>query len=276
MKKKIIFLDIDGTLYSPEINQIPAKTLVAIKKARENGHQVFLATGRSRGESLAHLDLAVDGFIFSSGAQVIIKQKLIANEQMPQEDIQFFANLCNKYQVGYTICSDIGAYMNDHSIEYVRNYFKGTETDAKIIDAEVRKNGFFPLTEMKSLANVAKMSVMCSSKKQGDEIISQILPAYSCKYTFVDPQETSFILEIVNKEINKAEGIKKVLANLNLSLKDTIAFGDSSNDVEMLKMCEIGIAMGNGSADSKQAANEVCANILDDGIYHSFVKYNLI
>lgn len=49
MRKKIIFLDVDGTLTDYE-KHIPAFAAEAIRKARANGHRVYLCTGRSRAE----------------------------------------------------------------------------------------------------------------------------------------------------------------------------------------------------------------------------------
>ena len=45
--KKYVFLDIDGTLYSPQIGKIPDSAMDAIRQARANGSKVFLCTGRS-------------------------------------------------------------------------------------------------------------------------------------------------------------------------------------------------------------------------------------
>ena len=47
---KYIFLDVDGTLYSPKLGEIPESAMEAIRLAREEGHKIFLCTGRSLAE----------------------------------------------------------------------------------------------------------------------------------------------------------------------------------------------------------------------------------
>lgn len=76
--------------------------------------------------------------------------------------------------------------------------------------------------------------------------------------------------------VHKATAIEIILSYLNIDVKDTIAFGDGMNDVEMFKACELGIAMGN----AKEALKEIAADITDShdegGIYNSFKKHGLI
>ena len=48
MDKKILFFDVDSTLYSHKTNSVPLSTIEAIKQAKKNGHIIVLATGRSK------------------------------------------------------------------------------------------------------------------------------------------------------------------------------------------------------------------------------------
>lgn len=67
MRKKIIFLDVNGTLTDYE-NHIPASAAEAIRKARANGHRVYLCTGRSRAEIYDELwAIGLDGMIGGNG-----------------------------------------------------------------------------------------------------------------------------------------------------------------------------------------------------------------
>ena len=58
---KIIFLDVDGTLVDYE-NQLPDSAVAAVRRARENGHRVYICTGRSRAEIYPELwEIGLDG-----------------------------------------------------------------------------------------------------------------------------------------------------------------------------------------------------------------------
>lgn len=67
---KVIFLDVDGTLWNYE-GVIPESAKQAIKQARKNGHKVYICTGRSRAEVYQEIwDIGLDGMIGGNGSYV--------------------------------------------------------------------------------------------------------------------------------------------------------------------------------------------------------------
>lgn len=65
---KIIFLDVDGTLIDYE-NNLPDSAVGAIRKARANGHRVYICTGRSKAEVYPELwQIGLDGMIGGNGS----------------------------------------------------------------------------------------------------------------------------------------------------------------------------------------------------------------
>ena len=70
MEKKLIFLDIDGTLTIPGSNEPPASAQKAVKQARANGHKVVLCSGRNRGMLSPLLAYGFDGLVASSGGYI--------------------------------------------------------------------------------------------------------------------------------------------------------------------------------------------------------------
>lgn len=76
--KKIIFLDLDGTLWTFE--KIPSSALKAIELARKNGHKIYINTGRTRCEIPQFLlDMNLDGYCFGAGSEIIIKNSIFRN-----------------------------------------------------------------------------------------------------------------------------------------------------------------------------------------------------
>lgn len=73
--------------------------------------------------------------------------------------------------------------------------------------------------------------------------------------------------DIIEKDASKAEGLKRLCKAWNIPLKNTIAFGDSMNDYEIVTTAGIGVAMGNGHPQLKEAADYVTAPIGEDGVY---------
>ena len=76
--------------------------------------------------------------------------------------------------------------------------------------------------------------------------------------------------------MHKAEGIRSILKEGNLSQEDVIAVGDSENDLEMLQFASVGIAMGNSSQEVKEAADMVTGSPRENGIYNAFLQLGLI
>ena len=71
-------------------------------------------------------------------------------------------------------------------------------------------------------------------------------------------------------------GIKKACELLDIKWEDTYAFGDSENDLDMLKYAGVGIAMGNGVMAAKEAADYVTRPINEHGIYAGLKEFGLI
>lgn len=67
---KVIFLDVDGTLVDYE-TKIPESAILAIRKARENGHRIYISAGRSKAEVYSELwEIGLDGMIGGNGSYV--------------------------------------------------------------------------------------------------------------------------------------------------------------------------------------------------------------
>ncbi len=80
----------------------------------------------------------------------------------------------------------------------------------------------------------------------------------------------------MNKEISKSEGIKILLKNFNLNVKDAIAFGDNYNDVDMLELVGLGVAMKNAPQDVQERAKYITDSNDTDGIYKCLKKLQII
>ena len=82
--------------------------------------------------------------------------------------------------------------------------------------------------------------------------------------------------EILVKGISKASGIDRVLEYFGADLKDTVALGDSTNDLPMIEHAGLGIAMGNASDQVKEIADYTTTAVDEDGLYNAFKYAGLI
>ena len=81
--------------------------------------------------------------------------------------------------------------------------------------------------------------------------------------------------EIIKKGMDKGLAIKKVVETLHMKMEDTIAFGDSMNDYEMLQVCNYGVAMKNACQELKARADNICESVENDGVYYEMERLGL-
>ena len=82
--KKILFFDIDGTLLTPHPFKVPESTSRALTKAHENGHLLFINTGRTKVMMPSALsELHFDGYIYGCGTHIYMDNKLLFFRTVP-------------------------------------------------------------------------------------------------------------------------------------------------------------------------------------------------
>lgn len=82
--------------------------------------------------------------------------------------------------------------------------------------------------------------------------------------------------ELSSKAFDKGTAVKRLCEFLGVSEENTIAFGDSMNDLEMLQAAGTGVCMANGSPSLLKIADMVCPSVTEDGLYRAFEKLGLI
>ena len=85
-----------------------------------------------------------------------------------------------------------------------------------------------------------------------------------------------FANEVTADDANKASGMLELAAHWGFDAAQTVAFGDGYNDVEMIRRAGLGVAMGNGCDEAKQAADYVADDVDRDGIYKTCLHFGLI
>ena len=273
---KYIFLDIDGTLHSTKINDIPKSALLAIKRAKENGNKIFLCTGRALAVSKLFLDFDVDGFIFSAGSLVYIDGKKVFEKTMNRETLKYLMDMADKLEVGICIEGYEKAYYDDRGYQSLIKYFsKGRsieETEKIMLD-----NCYYPMKCYDYKDPVSKAIIYGNSFEHIYKFKDILPDSLKGVLAFADEEQSNFGLEITDKYINKATGIQHVLNQYsNVTFNDVVAIGDSANDIDMIKAASIGIAMGNAAISLKEVADFISSDILDDGVYKAFEYYGLI
>ena len=277
MKRKSIFLDVDGTLVSGHATMNP-KVIEAINRARQNGHCVFICTGRNKTGikyELAKADF--DGIIASAGSYIEIDNKVIHSVYFNKLLVDKISKVFDENNIYYNYeCTDV-TYMSKKMVELFIggvNFEYGNIELEKMMQEEFKK---FSIQDL-SLYNNQDIHKICfiatdqidverAKKQLGDDVNMVIHDIFDA---------TTINGELISKVDNKATAIKQVIDYLGIDKKDTIAFGDSMNDYEMINFVECGIAMGNACKELKEVASRICRSVDEDGIYYEFIELGLI
>lgn len=240
--KKIIFLDLDGTLWTFE--KIPGSALEAIEHARKNGHKIYINTGRTRCEVPQFLlDMNLDGYCFGSGSEIIIDNKQVLFEPLKKRDTQFIQHIAK--DSGFSLEGSKMTFTSEKNRERMRQF----NTDNRM------GNRFLSFPDISTMTDddynqVMKVSIHFDSLSQREEILRQ-LPKH---LTFTNFMHLGG--EITHSECNKATAIQFVKNYYEEEYK-TVAMGDSENDLPMLEYADISVAMGNGVKEVKEKADYV-------------------
>lgn len=272
---KYIFFDIDGTLLSHQ-EGISESTIETLRLLKENGHKIFICTGRSYAEVPETIyKFNFDGVIAAAGGFVKYKDEVISNKILPEHMVDNLVYYLNKFDIPFVLEGDTMVYSRKDAIyaghehlEKLRAKKEETNYEFSAIDFILPRNHNIE-EYFENRTNINKLTIYAQSHEQLLELEKVIdKDFYLIKY---DKNA-----ELLAKGINKFEGIKKILKYFDISVENTIAIGDSLNDYEMVKNCNIGIAMGNASEELKEIADYVTTEVEKDGIYNAMKHYELI
>lgn len=262
MNKKIIFFDIDGTLLDQEIG-IPTSTIEGIQQLKDNGHIPVICTGRTKAMITKDiLDIGFEGIIAGAGTYVEYKDKVIHNKVSDGAFAKKIIPLLQENGVNFIV-------EGPEYIYFERNYKEKDYGIAQFIDNAVGKSKI-------KIIDYNDMRLNKFSCHFPDESsVKKLTPKLKEMFYLVPHEGTNFI-ELLPPGYNKSKGIETLITYLNIDRKDTYAFGDSTNDLEMLEYVEYGIAMGNSYPKVLENAKYQTKSIQEDGIYYGLKQFELI
>lgn len=263
--KKIIFLDIDGTLRDFD-GMIPVSAVKAIHQAQKNGHKVCLSTGRPYPRIEKDiLDIGFDGVVASSGSYVEYEGECVSH-------CVFSIKLYMEFIVWLLQRNCIVEIENHRHTYLLRDDWERYASMTGI----GREAPLCPLLidKVTEVDQADKMVVFCQK-----ELREELRGKWENVFHIVElsaPYSSGWAAEITPLDVSKAKGIQAVLKASGFAREDVIGIGDSTNDLEMLDLAEQGIAMGNAPENVKQKADYVTDSVKEDGIWKAFEHEKLL
>lgn len=252
----IVFFDIDGTILNHRTNKITEKTILAIKKLKENGHIPVLATGRNK-KLLMGLEelLGIDALVLSNGHYVLYNKECIYAKYIDKKIVKRFIDYASVHN--YDVA--ISTALNHVAISDTGQMTKFNES-LHLGKIEVKPTYYLD-------HDVLQMNICANDKI--DELRIEF-PELEFAIS------TQYGLDVTLKEGFKELGVKQLLDFLKIDLKETFAIGDGYNDIGMIKTVYTGIAMGNACDELKKEAVFTTLSIDFDGVYYTLKYYGLI
>ena len=278
MRPRAIFLDVDGTLVTAA-GTIPDSARAAVREARAGGHRVFLCTGRSLVELWPEiLDIGFDGLVAAAGAYVRVGDEVLRHDHLDAADIVHVRDFFDPLGVEYYFQAGDGIYGSPGVREKLRELISTWATDEDLL-AELERGLFGFIDSIQVDADPLTARITKAIYIDSPASIEEISAEFSGSFDVIPSSVPMFGAtsgELMLAGVHKAAGIDVVLDHLGIDRADTIALGDSYNDLEMLAHVGIGIAMGNAPQPVRDVADEVTAPPGDDGILRAFRRHGLV
>ena len=269
MNKKLIFLDIDGTLTVPGSNVPPDSALEVIRLARAAGHKVFLCSGRNYDmlSPLLKYD-CFDGAVASSGGYVFYGDEVLYDCPMTEEQKDTAMRLFKENGVFRTVEAKDGSFCDEGLSDFLNESSGGNSELVRWRKALESDLGIRPMAEYDGRP-IYKVVFMCKD-------VSQLAPAIEALekdfFFLVQDMAAANCLngELVNRKFDKGLGIRRVCEALGYDIADTVGFGDSMNDLEMIETVGTSVCMANGSPKLQKMSDIVCPAVEEDGMAKAF------
>ena len=254
----IVFLDIDGTLLDSRHQVMPC-TQNHLKHLQERGIPTILCSARPpKGVSLVAEQAGIRGPHACYNGGLII-----------DEDYKILRDVGIDIHLAMDFRRFVAENFPDLVVSaYLYNVWLAEDPQHPMIVQEAEISGCTPL--MGSIEKVAFAAshihkLLCMGDTMRIRALQNEIPKYFPQLMALRSKPE--YLEILSPESSKRGAIEVLLDHYGLSAKQAVAFGDSDVDVDLLKYCGIGVAMGNAPKSVKEAADFVTASNDEEGVY---------
>lgn len=264
---KLLVLDIDGTLLPHKALTITDSLKEGIEKAKKNGVEILIATGRHYKFIPKQLleDLEPDYVVTINGSCLTdVNGNIILSHSVPMDILNKMTEECIKRDiaVGYKFKDNLVVYHNYN--KYVTHYIGFDSPFASLIIDGTKTKDYHK-------THGAPLGIFLIEKKEVIAPLKDLFPTL----TFAVAQEWGS--DAYQSHINKATTIEEFLKIKNLSWDNVLSCGDALNDLQMLQKAKIGVLMGNYKDESLvNHADYITESVENDGVLKALEHFKII
>ena len=265
MSIKLFATDLDGTLL-PSGVEVSARNIRAVREMVAAGVIFTLATGRMYRATVAiaralNVDVPIityNGALIKTTAGEVIHEQCLSSE-LTLELIEF----CREKNWHAQTYSDDRLRFAEKN-HYAEDYMRAVSVDGDAVGWDGLK---------KFLSHSYKVLLVTDGAAASDAAIKILMTEFGDRIDAVksNPQ----YVEITAKGVSKASALRLMASKYNVAIEETLAIGDSGNDLPMLRAAGVSVAMGNASEEVKAACDYVTGLCVDDGFADAVDKFVL-
>ena len=261
---QLIAVDLDGTLLNSR-HQLTERTVETLRRAIDQGVKVVIATGKtllSAAEAYRRLELDTPG-VFLQGLVIYNADGSIRHQQtLPADVVRDLAAYARAHGVSLVAYSGVDIFTEQRT-EQTDKLLKFHAPTPQVVASLDARQAERPMNKLIIIEEPARTAA----------VRAELSGPYAGRATFV--QALADMLEILPAGASKGAGLRWLLNDLGIAPEHVLALGDGENDVEMLQMAGIGVAVGNGAPQAKAAADYVVASNDEDGVAEAVERFVL-
>ena len=265
MMNLVVFFDIDGTIIDEPTQTVPESAIRAIEKLKEKGHIPVVNTGRP----FTHIQSAVrkipfDGWICACGTEILLNGEKIYDASPDVQLCRYVIEAVRDCDGRVVYEADGGCILTDGA--FSRNH-PLCERKVRVMTGQG-----FAQQEVDALEEPRFIKFMFYQWDGYDK--EEFARRMAGKFECIDRGRNR--LEIIREGCSKSRGMYILMEHLGLTMEDTLAIGDSTNDLPMFEVAAHTVCMGEGMEEAKAAAEYVTDSVLGDGVEKALRHFGLI
>jgi len=267
MTYKLIAIDMDDTLLT-SAKEISVKNKEMIQRALEKGVKVVLCSGRPHAAMYDYAKslgiTGVDSYMITNGGAIIENMDGVISycKTLNNDFYRSFVKFVREHDLPYCVL-DIQGNTYTSATEFVDDY---------TVAMAFENNRGLCIKEPEELSRDFEITkaVINGNEQRLDDVTEFINKKFS-DY-FVVRTGVGY-LEIFPNNVNKGEAVTHLAAQLGIDLSEVMAIGDRDNDISMLKIAGMGVAMDNATSGVKSVSNYVTTDNNHDGVGNAIEEF---
>lgn len=270
--RRCVFIDFDGTFAHQGV--APRAHAEAVRGARANGHAVLLCTGRPASIVASSVAGLFDGVVASAGGWIRIGEELLEDRRFPEDLGRRAVQVLLRHDVPFTLETPEALLCTPRSAQELRSRVRSAPSAdglgrglQDLLDAIV-------LPEDLASCSFSKISLWGSPVPM-EQLAAEIGPEVGALPNSISADASSGELHL--RAVDKADGVRRAAAHLDVELARTIGIGDGMNDVGMLRAVGTPLAVDGAPLAVLEAAGGArIPGPLDLGIVTAFERLGLL